>query len=203
MEVEKPTEAVLELQLAERTARVLARPNLLEEIFAHCANGGTVITMCETWNVRYSDIAAWLHADRDREQRYLRGMTAREEWAQERILQEIRAIGLVDLREAYTEGGFLKEMKDMPAHIARAIVGVETEELFEGHGKDRVKVGNTVKVKFIDKLKALELLGKNQGMFVQRHDHKVTTTLEDLVAASNTPPPKKDEPQNENNPDSV
>jgi phage terminase small subunit len=81
----------------------------------------------------------------------------------ERIRKEIAFIAFVDLREAYTEEGKLKILKDMPEHITRALQAVDTEELFEFSSGSRSRIGNTIKVRFNDKLRALELLAKMLG----------------------------------------
>jgi len=41
-----------------------------------------------------------------------------------------------------------------------------------------------VKVKFLDKLKAIEVLGKNLKMFVDRVEHSGSLTLEQMVEGS-------------------
>jgi hypothetical protein len=52
--------------------------------------------------------------------------------------------------------------------VRRAIAGVEVTEEFEGRGAERKSVGFTKKVRFWEKTKALELLGKHLGIFKDR-----------------------------------
>jgi hypothetical protein len=93
---------------------------------------------------------------------------------------------LVDIRRAYNSEGGLLNIQDIPAEVAACIVAVESEELFEGSGKEREQTGWLKRVKFSDKLRALELLGKNLQLFVDtsRVIHMGRVTLEDLVMQS-------------------
>ena len=56
----------------------------------------------------------------------------------------------------------------MDSETAGAISSLETLEEYEGYGEDREKIGDTQKVKLLDKTKALELLGKHLGMFKEK-----------------------------------
>lgn len=87
------------------------------------------------------------------------------------VLEEMRRIGLADVGEAFDTEGRLKPLADMPLDVRRAISGVEIEELYDGRGEERVKVGRLVKVKFWDKNKGLEMLGKYLKLFVEKHEH--------------------------------
>lgn len=87
------------------------------------------------------------------------------------ILFELLRIARSDLGQAFDENGNLLPIKEIPEDVRRAISGVETFEEFDGHGADRVKIGETRKLKFWDKTRALELLGKHLGLYVERVDH--------------------------------
>jgi hypothetical protein len=164
---------------------VLAKPTINQEIFDTMANGGDLITLAKAWGIRYSDLANYVSWDKAAQEVFSKGCKASEEWIKQRILNEIRSIGLVDIRQIYDDDGKLKHPKDWPDGIAAALVSVETDELFEGHGRDREQIGYTKKVRFQDKLRALEMWGKELGMFIQKHKLEFTAKLEDLVAGSN------------------
>ena len=68
--------------------------------------------------------------------------------------------------------------------MCRQPASVETDELYEGVGKEREQIGITRKVKLWEKTKSLELLGKNMRMFVERVDIGAGKTLEDLIVGS-------------------
>jgi phage terminase small subunit len=89
----------------------------------------------------------------------------------EKILTELWRVAGVDIRQAYKLDGSLKSIHEMPEDVARAIAGVDVDELFEGVGGDRDQVGITKKIRFWDKVRAFELLGKHLKMFVERQEH--------------------------------
>lgn len=151
-----------------------------------------MITLARSLDIKYASLLKWIHSDPERDKKYKEALSARAEWAMERVLQEIQLLGTVDIRQAYGSNGELLSVKDMPDDIARALQGVEVEEIFAGFGADRGKVGETKKIKLIDKLKALELMGKNFGMFIDRKEINLgAQTLEALVSGSMPalPPP--------------
>ncbi len=84
---------------------------------------------------------------------------------QDKVIQELAKIAFADIRSLYNDSGGLKNIKEIDNDIAGAIISLETLEEYEGYGDNREKVGDTRKVKLLDKTKALELLGKHLGMF--------------------------------------
>jgi phage terminase small subunit len=106
---------------------------------------------------------------------------ARVEVKADQVLAELRRLALVDIGEAFDADGKMRPLKDMPADLRRAISAVEVEELDLGGGE----VSGTVrKVKFWDKVKALELLGKHLKLFIERVEvSDVTDRAEALARA--------------------
>lgn len=153
-------------------------------ICRHVASGGSLIELCETWDVRYGDMVTWINGDKGRGDQYNNSMNARNEWAREAVLLELRRIGHADIRKLYDDDGNLKDPSEWPTEVAKFVSSIEVNELFEGSGKDREHVGYIKKVKLWNKEKALELLGKNIKMFTEVHAHSGQITLEDLVQQS-------------------
>ena len=89
----------------------------------------------------------------------------RTEVTQDMVIKELAKIAFLDIRKLYTENGQLKNVADIDSDTAGAISSLETLEEYEGYGDDREKIGDTQKVKLLDKTKALELLGKHLGIF--------------------------------------
>lgn len=92
----------------------------------------------------------------------------RTEITQDMVIKELAKIAFLDIRKLYTENGQLKNITDIDSDTAGAISSLETLEEYEGYGDDREKIGDTQKVKLLDKTKALELLGKHLGMFKEK-----------------------------------
>lgn len=80
------------------------------------------------------------------------------------VLKALSLIGRADIRKVYGDKGQLLEPHAMPDEIALALNMVESEDLFDGAGGDREHVGYTRKVKLIDKLGALRMLGQHHGI---------------------------------------
>lgn len=103
--------------------------------------------------------------------RLLQEQEKRVEVKADMVLSELYKIAMSDLRKLFKEDGSLKDPKDMPNDIAMAVSGIDVDEIWAGQGKNRVKIGETKKVRFWDKPKALELLGKHLRMFAELHEH--------------------------------
>lgn len=95
---------------------------------------------------------------------------------QDMVIKELAKIAFLDIRKLYTENGQLKNIADIDSETAGAISSLETLEEYDGYGEDREKIGDTQKVKLLDKTKALELLGRHLGMFNDKMkiEHKGT-----------------------------
>ena len=172
--------------MKERTTRICADPDTLDNVVGHIANGGNLIDLCRTWDVRYSDIVMWLNNDEVRKKSFYAALDARNEWAIQRILGELNALAFVDIRGIFDENHELLPPNKWPDDVARAIAGIEVNELKEHDGERMVVIGEVKKVKLYDKLKSIELLGKDLGRFVSKHEVTGRLTLEDLVTGSQT-----------------
>ncbi len=87
-----------------------------------------------------------------------------------------------DIAEAYNADGTLKNIHDIPKEVRQAIVGIEVFEEFAGRGEDRVKIGETKKVKFGDRTRPQELLAKHLKLLIDRLDVRLIKSLDDLTA---------------------
>lgn len=100
---------------------------------------------------------------------------------QDMVIKELAKIAFLDIRKLYTENGQLKNIADIDSETAGAISSMETLEEYDGSGEDREKIGDTQKVKLLDKTKALELLGRHLGMFNDKIDVNTTLSYEGYI----------------------
>lgn len=95
------------------------------------------------------------------------------------ILQELKRVALFDPRSIVGDDGVVLSLGEMPSDAAAAIAAIEIEELFEGTGNNRKLVGYTKKVKFWNKVDALDKVMKHLGLFGQ--DNRQKTSVWDQV----------------------
>lgn len=97
----------------------------------------------------------------------------------ERILQELARLAFLDPRKLFNESGGLRPIHELDEDTARAIAGLDHDQLFEHFGKGQAKhVGTTSKVKLADKTRALQLLGQYRKLFTEKVE---VTGLEGLA----------------------
>jgi len=160
----------------------------MDYICKRLAEGGSLIDICKEDGFSYGVISVWLNKGKERNQRFMDALNARNEWYMESIKAKLRGLIDVDIRELFDEFGSVKDPKDWPDSIAFAISGFDVVERTDKNG-DTIR---TYKVKLNSREKGLELLGKNLSMFIEKHELSGTMRLEDIVAGSRK---KKDEQQ--------
>lgn len=95
----------------------------------------------------------------------------------QRVLEEIAKLAFLDIGGAYKADGSLMLPHEMPEDVRRAIAGIEVNEI----GVEGVVIGHTKKVKFHDKSKNLEMLGRHLKLFTDVLEVKDVTPLADRM----------------------
>ena len=99
-------------------------------------------------------------------------------WVLKRLAEE----AVADLGDLMAEDGSLKPIHEWPLIWRQGLVaGIEVEDLFEGRGEDREKIGRVHKVKLSDRIKRIELIGKHVGVQAFK-DRLEVDVSEDLAA---------------------
>lgn len=100
-------------------------------------------------------------------------------WLLTRLADEATA----DVNDLYDGDGNILPVSEWPMIWRQGLVqGMDVEELFEGRGEDRVRIGNLRKIRLSDRVKRLELIGKHIG--VQAFREQVHNTGEINVTIS-------------------
>lgn len=107
---------------------------------------------------------------------------ARVEVKADDVLRELLRVATVDLGAAFAPDGKLLPLKDMPVDVRRALASVEVTTIGGEEG-----VAQLSKVKFWDKTRALELLGKHLKLFTDKLEVEGKLTLAQLVEAAAKP----------------
>lgn len=84
------------------------------------------------------------------------------------VLQELKRIGMADVAEAIDDDGCVKPIRQIDISLRRAVSGMDVEEIWEGKGENRKQVGVIKKIRFWNKVGALELLGKNLELWIEK-----------------------------------
>lgn len=101
------------------------------------------------------------------------------------VLEQIVAIHEMDLADILNADGSVKPIQDWPQIWRRMVSAVDLAEMFEGRGDERQMVGVLKKIKWPDKVKNLELMGKhvNVQAFKEKIEHE--GTIENLTPVVN------------------
>lgn len=102
----------------------------------------------------------------------------RNEVTIDELVKELANMVRFDPAEMYTETGSLKNIHDMPKPVRQMILSLDTEELFDGLGKDREKIGYTKKIRLMPKLDAIEKLMKYLGAYEKDNVQKAPSMFD-------------------------
>lgn len=80
------------------------------------------------------------------------------------VLQRLVEIDQMDVLDILRDDMSLKPVREWPKVWRQFISGFDLAEMFEGSGDDRAAIGILKKIKWPDKVRNLELLGKHVGV---------------------------------------
>jgi hypothetical protein len=84
------------------------------------------------------------------------------------VLREYARIAFFDLADLYDAEGNLLPLDQLPIDARRAITSIETEELFDRDRGTKTPIGGLRKIRFANKVSALDALAKHLGMLKNR-----------------------------------
>ena len=105
---------------------------------------------------------------------------ARVEANADYVLRRLIEIDELDVSDILDANGNILAVSDWPQSWRRTVSGVDVSELFDGSGDERKVAGLLKKIKWPDKLRNLELLGKHidVGAFRETIDHNHSGEIE-------------------------
>lgn len=162
----------------------LADPMLPDNLCTHIAEGGSATEFAKARGIRWSDLSLWMEKDKERAAKLEIARKASDEWARDKILAQLKALSLIDYGQAYHNNGVLRDIQDMPPEIRASISKIDTKEITDDDGNF---MGRTIKCVFVDKVRALELLGKQLGMFKDVKQLDISQSFAELVMEANRP----------------
>lgn len=150
-----------------------------DEVFTHVACGGSLQDMAKQLEMRFSDLYKYITSVPDGEKKYELALKTAEARDKDLIIRSLRGVIETYPSDMFNEDGSVKPVSEWPKEL---IAGFEIEEIYN----KSEAVGNIKKVKAVDRLRAMEMLGKERGMFANRTKLETTLTLEQLVEQSNS-----------------
>lgn len=127
--------------------------------------------------LRKPHVAAFVEAEAAEKERLFKQKAAR-------VAEETYRLATVDPNDLVGDDGNLLALNKMPMEARRSIASIEVEEVWDGHGEDRVQTGLLRKVKLHDKRAAQELFLKYAGKLKDKVEIEAGATLEQIVLAA-------------------
>ncbi|EGK71919.1 Bacteriophage terminase small subunit [Methyloversatilis universalis FAM5] len=134
--------------------------------------------------LRNVDVAAAIAAAK-------KARTERTEVDADYVLKRMIEIDQMDVLDIMDDDMAIKPVSEWPKVWRQYLSGFDLAEMFEGRGEQREMIGILKKIKWPDKVKNLELLGRHFGMFKDKVEHsgEIKTPELKLVLNGTRPPP--------------
>lgn len=119
----------------------------------------------------------------------LQRLALKVETKAEDVLRALKELSEYDPADAYGEDGKLLDIHEMPPEVRKALVAIETEELY-GIGMDesgepiKMPIGKVRKAKFVSREKALEMLAKFHKLLIDRVEHSADSSFAEALKAA-------------------
>jgi len=164
----------------------------LDSIYDHVCEGGNVVDWSTSRGLPVREVMEWINHDDYRRKFFGEALKWRDEWTKQQLLGTLRDLAFCDISQAYNDDGSVKPFSQWSQAAKRAISEIKVDELWEGRGDEKHQVGITKKLKFVDKIKAIEILMKNLGILVDvvRVDQTLAVSQKDVDAMKELPADK-------------
>jgi hypothetical protein len=161
----------------QRAINLFREPEFLEELCDLIAEGMTLYDFTLSKNIRYKQTFQWIQSDEDRQKSYETAIEARNAVMSDVVLSGVLTVAQQSAKKLYNDDGTPVAISKMDDRTAASVSGVEVSYDMSGRIASR-------RIKTYDKLRALEMLGRNQRMFTDKMELAGALRLEDLVTQS-------------------
>lgn len=165
----------------EKFIATMAEPEVLEIFCDRISDGATMGDLSRELSANFRWLHEWFNDPEfpERREMLLGAEAARDALAKEDIIGQLHRLANIDIRDIYDDAGNVKSIKNMPAHIAKAISSIDVVENEKGE--------MTKKIRFVDRGQMLALGGRRQKMFVDKMEVVGQMSLEQAVMESVKP----------------
>ena len=143
--------------------------DVIKHLCRHITMGGAITDFCEGFKIDYFTLMKTIENNKAFRSDFKIAQSARNEYVKEKVTAELLNIVSTDITEAYSSGFDVKDIESLPKNIKRLISALETSQ-------------DGTKLKFQDKSKGLDILSKQQGMYVQKVELKADESLLGLLS---------------------
>lgn len=154
---------------------------LCQIVCAHAASGVPISELEAMLDAPPGEIAAFMQASPARAQMFKLACDAGTETRKGRIIGEFMAIAFFDIADVLDKKGRLRPVKDWPERARRAVKKIKTNAL------------GGLEFEFYDKVKAGELIGRQDGMFGQKAEDSKNESLAEVLRRTIAAPPAEDD----------
>lgn len=160
------------MDLISKQAVLVNDPQFLKQVLDFIANGGELAEFCLLHDLSFSATLTFLRQTVERRDLYERALDDKDQWTINKVRKDLRDLASANLADMFDSDGKLLPIQSFPDSLKRAITGI------------KISKDGSAEIKFVDKTKLLEMLGRSAGMFKDKVEHSGKVTLESLVDAS-------------------
>lgn len=172
---------------APKTPKLSARQKRFAEEYIKDLNGAAAAVRAD-YSPRTAEQIAWQLLQKPHVVEYVAKLQAerskRTKIDADYVLNRLAEIDQMDFLDIMNDDMSLKALSQWPKVWRQYLTSFELAELFEGRGDDRQIIGVLKKIKWPDKVRNLELLGKHVSVnaFRDQVDVNVNVSLADRMA---------------------
>lgn len=147
-------------------------PNMMDVIKNNVSAGSSLYDIAVLYGVEFHDLHSWIHGDPDRKAIYTSSYNIGKDLIKTRLLDEVKNISFCDVSDVFDDDMALKPMSLWPKKALSAVKSIKSS------------IDGSKTVEFYDKLKAINMLGGEVGLFNDKLEVSGHVTLEQLVSKS-------------------